>query len=190
MAPETPDRVRMWSFRHAPREFQRLFPGGEDSDWVAHLPESERQAVEPSILQWRPVYPVSLKELVDRSVVYSGAPRQAVQLIPGGRALIAEPLPSGQERRAAARVPIECRSQYETSTRGGSGHTIDMSSTGIAFTTETLLARNSKVTLHVSWPVRLEGGVPVAFYAMGELVRAEPMKAAMQVDRIGFSIKE
>ena len=178
----------MWSFRQAPPEFQNLFPEGRDSDWLAHVPETERHAVGPSMLKWRPVYPVNLAELVDRSIVYFGALSQATDRLSERLSSVMEPRSPGQERRSAVRVKFECPSRYETSTRVGSGHTIDMSSTGIAFTTETLLARNTKIALHVSWPIRLEGGVPVALYATGELVRAEPTKAAIQVDRIGFSV--
>lgn len=189
MSPETPKRVRTWPFRRAPVKFQKLFPSGSDLDWVAHVPESERDAVEPTVLQWRPVYPVRLAELADRSVVYLGAPRQAVDLC-RGREIVTQPPPAGLERRMAPRVQMECPSRYETSTRTGFGHTIDLSSTGIAFTTETLLASNTKVTLDVNWPVRLEGDVPVEFHASGELVRVEPVKAAMQVDQVGFSIRK
>ena len=190
MSPETTKRVRTWPFRRAPVKFQKLFPNGGDLDWIAHIPESERDAVEPTVLQWRPVYPVRLAELPDRSVVYLGAPRHAVDLISSRRETVTPLRPAGVERRTAPRFPMECPSHYETSTHAGFGHTIDLSSTGIAFTTETLLASNTKVTLHVMWPVRLEGDVPVAFYASGELVRVEPVKAAMQVDRVGFSIRK
>jgi hypothetical protein len=180
----------MWSFFHSPREFQRLFPEGRDSDWVAHVPESERHAVEFSLLQWRPIYPVRLMELKDRSVVYHGAPREALDLIAErGKPLIG-PLPSGRERRTAARVQIDCPTRYETPQQFGFGHTIDMSATGIAFTTETLLARDTEVTLRMTWPVRLEGGVPVEFYAVGKLARAEQMKAALQMDSMRFSIED
>ena len=190
MGPETPERVRMWSFGQAPREFQRLFPEGRDSDWVAHVPESERPAVESSLLQWRPVYPVRVAQLKDRSSVYHGAPREALELIVERGKLVSIPLPAERERRAARRVQMECASRYETSKQAGFGHTLDVSSMGIAFTTETLLAGDTEVTLRVAWPVRLESGVPVEFYAAGRLARAEPMKAAMQVDRMAFSIQD
>jgi hypothetical protein len=189
MASETPKRVRMWSFRKAPPEFQRLFPEGRDSDWVAHVPESELPAVEPSLVQWRPVYGVRSVELKDRSVVSHGAPREALEMIAERGKPITGPLPEGQERRTAMRVQLECPSQYTTRDQMGFGHTIDMSRTGIAFTTEALLARDTEVTLRVTWPVRLEGGVPVQLYAVGKLARAEPTKAAMHMDSFGFSIE-
>jgi len=178
----------MWSFGQAPPEFQTLFPEGRHSDWVVHVPESERHELEFPLLQWRPVYPVRSTELADRSVVYFGAPREALKLIAERGERITTPLPPDQERRAAVRVRIECPSRYQTPKQAGSGYTIDMSSTGIAFTTETLLTRDAHVTLRVTWPVRLEGDVPVEFHAAGKLARSEPMKAAMQMDSVSFSI--
>lgn len=179
----------MWSFRQAPPEFQTLFREGKDTDWVAHAPESERQAIEPSLLQWRPVYPVQSAELADRSVVYHGAPREALDLIAEIDAPVAGSPSTGQERRTANRVAMTCPSRYKTPAEIGFGHTIDISTTGIAFTTESLLARNLEVTLRVKWPIRLESGAPVELYAVGKLARAEPMKAAMQIDSMSFSIE-
>jgi hypothetical protein len=178
----------MWSFRHAPREFQTLFPEGKDPDWVAHAPESERQAIESSLLQWRPIYPVQSTELADRSVVYHGAPREALDLIAEHGAPATGSHSTIQERRTGIRVAMTHPSRYKTPTEIGFGHTIDMSITGIAFTTESLLVRNTEVTLRVKWPIRLESGLPVELYAVGKLARAEPMKAAMQIDSMSFSI--
>jgi hypothetical protein len=179
----------MWSFRHAPREFRSLFRQGKDTDWVAHAPESERQAIESSLLQWRPVYPVQSTELADRSVVYHGSPREALDLIAESGAPVTGSLSTDRERRTGIRVTITCPSRYQTPTKIGVGHTIDISITGIAFTTESLLAGNTEVTLRVKWPIRLESGLPVELNAVGKLARAEPMKAAMQIDSMNFSIE-
>jgi hypothetical protein len=190
LMPSEKPEVRMWSFPQTPREFQTLFRQGKDSDWVAHVPKTERQSIESSLLQWRPVYPVQSIELEDRSVVYHGAPRMALELLtehsmPGSR-----PLPPSQERRTGIRLQVAYPSRYMTPTQVGFGHTVDISRTGIAFTTETLLARNTGVTLRMRWPVRLEGGVPVEFHAVGKLARTEPTKAAMKIDGVSFSIEK
>jgi len=179
----------MWSFRQAPREFQMLFREGKDADWLAHAPESERPAIESSLLQWRTVYPVQSTELADRSVVYHGAPREALDLIAESGAPVTGALFTSQERRTGIRVAMSCPSRYKTPAKTGVGHTIDISVTGIAFTTESLLARNSEVTLRAQWPIRLESGVPVELFAVGKLARVELMKAAMQIDNMGFSIE-
>jgi hypothetical protein len=101
--------------------------------------------------------------------------------------------PDDHERRAAVRVRIECPSRYETNSgpkQSGVGHTIDMSNTGIAFTTESLLPADAKLTLLVRWPVRLEGDIPIELHAAGRIARTEEMKAALEVDSISFAIAE
>lgn len=188
MASKHPDTVRMWFYGQAPREFQRLFAGSQESDWIAHVPESQRASVEASILQWRPIYPVQSLELKDGSVLYRGSPKAALESVAAHGKPVSAPVAAAAERRSATRVQFECPSRYRTSEHAGYGHTIDISSTGIAFTTQTSLAGNSEVTLHVTWPVRLEGGLPVELSAEGKLARAQPAMAAIHLDRISFSI--
>jgi hypothetical protein len=184
--------VRVWAFRESPPEFQRLFPGGGDADWVAHAPVSERQYAENSLLRWRPIYPVRSMELADRSVVYWGAQTEAMaSLAKWGKPVSASP--EGQERRRGVRVQIECPSRYETQSEPkqlGIGQTIDLGSGGICFTTESLLPKNIEATLWVKWPVPLEDAVPVELRAVGKLVRAEAMKAVLQMERLSFSIED
>jgi hypothetical protein len=191
MASATPNLVAIWSFHHAPPEYRELFPEGGETDWVAYVPLEERSVLEPLLLRWQGVYPVRLKELADRSAVYYGAPREAMRLVAQQSTSVISETPAGKDRRAAVRVPVELLSCYETHSEPaqvGVGHTIDMSHSGIAFTTESLLPTNTEVTLHVTWPVRLEGGVPVELRAFGRLVRAEARKAALQLDSMSVSI--
>jgi hypothetical protein len=193
MASETPKLVSIWSFHEAPSEFRELFPEGGDADWVAYVPCPQRQVFEPSLLRWHGVYPVTSAELPDRSVVYWGAPREAIRLIIEQVRSGAGLIPAQPERRAAIRVQIVCPSRYETHSEPkqiGRGHTIDMSSGGIAFATESLLPANAEITLHVTWPVRLEGDLPVELHAVGRLARTEAMKAALQLDSMSVSIAE
>jgi PilZ domain-containing protein len=101
--------------------------------------------------------------------------------------------PAGRERRAGGRTQIVCPSRYETHSeprQAGTGHTIDMSDAGIAFTTESLLPPDAMITLHVTWPVRLEGDVPVELSATGRLARTEATRAALRLDSVSFSIAE
>jgi PilZ domain-containing protein len=192
MASETPQRVSIWSFHLAPPDFRELFSEGGDADWVVYVPPAQRRIVEPSLLRWRDVYPVRSVELTDRSVVYCGAPREAMQMITKKGKSVVGPTPD-KERRAADRVQIVYPIRYETHTQPkqiGMGHTIDMSNGGIAFTTESFLPANAPVTLHVAWPVRLDGTVPIELIAAGRLARTEAMRAALQLDRLSFSIVE
>jgi hypothetical protein len=193
MASEPPKLVSMWCFRQAPPEFQELFPQGWGSDWVAYVPPAQRQILEPSLQRWRVVYPIGSIELPDRSVVYWGAPRRALQSVTEqGKSVTGGP-PAGNERRAAVRVRAVYPSRYETHSEPrqvGRGHTIDLSNNGIAFTTESLLPANAMITLRVEWPLRLEGGVPIELSAVGTLARTEAMGAALQLDSMSFSIAE
>jgi hypothetical protein len=187
---ETPKRVSIWSFHQAPPEFRESFPESGPHDWVVYVPLAERPIMEPSLLRWRDVYPVRSTELPDQSAVFCGAPSEAMRLIvEQGHSINGR---KGTDRRAAARVPIAYPSRYELSEpkQSGMGRTIDMSSAGIAFTTESLLPPNARVTLHVEWPVRLDGNVPVELHASGRLARSESTRAAMQLESVSFSVVE
>jgi len=184
-------RVRTWFFSDAPAEFQAIYPDGRGRDWVALVSGEQRNLVEPWLLRWRRIYPVQATELEDRSVVYLGAPREALRLIAEGTAQVSGPLPDGRERRRAARARIESPSRYEThsgSVVTGVGHTIDISSTGVSFTTESLLPVDTRATLHITWPVRLEDGALVELRAVGNLARSEGASAAMRLETMGFLI--
>jgi len=153
------------------------------------LPNTELRVIEPSLLGWSRIYPVKSVTLADGSTVFWGVPREAVMSLAKLGKTATEMPPSGTERRAATRVRIECPLRYETHSeprRAGEGHTIDMSSAGICFTAESLLPTNVKVTLYVQWPVHLEGNVPVELRAVGRLVRAESLKAAMKLEETKF----
>jgi hypothetical protein len=193
MASETPKRVSIWSYHQAPPEYQKSFPDSGPHDWVVYVPQSEREVLEPSLLRWRDVYPVRSAELPDCSVVYCGAPREAVGLVGEEMQTPHDRLPAGGERRRAVRVPISYPLRYETQSalkQAGIGRTIDMSTGGIAFTTESWLPANANVTLRVEWPVKLEGEVPIELQAAGRLTRTEAMMAALQLDHVSFSTLE
>jgi hypothetical protein len=191
MAPDPPLPANMWRFSQAPLEFRELFPEAADTDWVAHVPQSQRQALEPMLLRWSEVYPIRSAELPDQSTVYCGAPRQALdRLTKQGHPVTGTEI-NGEERRAAARVQLEFPSRYETHSepkQAGAGHTIDISNSGIAFTTESQLSTNVKLTLHLKWPFRLPGDVPIELRAVGRLARTEALKAALQLDSVSFAI--
>jgi hypothetical protein len=196
MQPDPPLPANMWRFSQAPFEFRELFPEARDWDWIAHVPQSQRQALEPMLLRWNEVYPIHSAVLPDQSVVYCGAPRQALALLAKHGHSVPESdfnsaFNNGQERRTAVRVRLVCPSRYETHTEPkqiGMGHTIDMSNSGIAFTTESRLPTNATLTLHLKWPVRLPGEVPVELRAVGRLARTETLKAALQLHSVTFDV--
>jgi hypothetical protein len=71
----------------------------------------------------------------------------------------------------------------------GTGKTVNISSGGVLFTTETPLTEGERVELAVSWPAQLDDQVPLKLVAMGRLVRTDETKAAMAIERYEFKIR-
>jgi len=184
--------IRFWPFRKAPSRVRALFHEGKDTDWVASVPESMADVIEPHFFRLRQLHPVASVQLPDRSTVYWGAPRESIAVMASQHPQANIVPTPDRERRTGVRVPLACPMWYETSSTSpkntGEGRVIDMSSTGIAFTTESLLRKNTRVELRIQWPVRLEGDAPVELFAAGKVVRAEPARAALQYDKIAFRV--
>src|SRR5439155_26359803 len=76
------------------------------------------------------------------------------------------------ERRATKRMPIERVVRYRMlggKRTTGSGRTLNMSSSGILFTTESSLASGQRVELSVSCPARINDNVPLKLATVGRL---------------------
>jgi PilZ domain len=188
MAAQMP-RIRLWRFREAPVRFQELFPEGKDPDWIASVPEPLADLSETQFLRWRKLYPVSSMRLPDGTAVHWGAPRESVNLIADRYAQPASAPTDLRERRAGVRIPLGCSARYQagpSSMQTGIGHIIDMSSSGAAFTTGSLLPPGSIAALYIPWPISLDDGVPVELHAVGKVVRGDETRAALQFDRVAF----
>jgi hypothetical protein len=183
--------IRIWSFRYAPRDLRALFSDGKSPDWVVHVPKTFLPQAESCLLRWQRLYPVRSVEFPDGSAVYWGAPRKAIDLV-ADKAPTAATLPRvGAERRSGVRVPIEYASSYETHSRlnqTGTGRTIDMSSSGVCFITESLLTKGTKATVRVTWPTYLEGDQTVELVAAGRVTRSEKSKAALKFEKLNFRL--
>ena len=68
----------------------------------------------------------------------------------------------------------------------GSGETLNMSSRGVLFTTESTLVAGELVELAVSWPALLNGVLPLKLVVQGRLVRIEEKQAAIAIERYEF----
>jgi hypothetical protein len=181
--------IREWFYRSAPVRFRELFPEGRDPDWLVHVPKRFVRSAESLLLRWRPIYPVRSVQLADGSFVYFGAPSEAINIVANKHRQPSTSPPFGQERRSGVRIPIECRGRYEMKSRPrqtGVGHTIDMSSSGVSFTTESPLPVDGKITLHITWPVRLESDRIVELRAFGTVTRTEGTKAALKFETMDF----
>lgn len=96
-----------------------------------------------------------------------------------------------QDRRLSGRFPIEREVRYRVLNRRGpeiigTGKTLNMSSSGIAFTTETQLPPGRKVEIAISWPAQLDNRCPMKFVARGRVVRSEPGMAAIEILQYEF----
>src|SRR5215469_6004718 len=96
-----------------------------------------------------------------------------------------------QDRRSKRRYPIELPVQYKIMKNylvmgTGTGNSLDLSSGGIAFTSNTPLKIGSYLELSVSWPVLLNQSCPLKLVASGRVVRSDFRCTAIQVDRYEF----
>jgi hypothetical protein len=99
--------------------------------------------------------------------------------------------PGFLERRDSKRFPFHEELQYrERNRRGenlaGAGRTLDMSSSGILFSTQESIQVGSIVEVSVDWPASLNGTCPLNLVAVGLVVRSEGHWAAILIQRYGF----
>jgi hypothetical protein len=73
--------------------------------------------------------------------------------------------------------------------QAGLGKTVNMSSGGVLFTTETPLPAGERVEIAVSWPAQLNDVLPLKLVAMGRLVRTGESEAAISVERYEFKTR-
>jgi hypothetical protein len=71
----------------------------------------------------------------------------------------------------------------------GCGQTLNIGSGGILFTTQDQLPLGGQVELSVNWPARLDGTCPLQFVATGRVVRSEPNRAAVRIERYEFKTR-
>jgi PilZ domain len=99
------------------------------------------------------------------------------------------------DRRASNRLPIERDVRYKllggkkSVKQVGMGKTVNMSSGGVLFTTESALPEGERVELAVSWPAQLNQELPLKLVAMGRLVRAGENEAAISIERYEFKTR-
>jgi len=99
------------------------------------------------------------------------------------------------ERRSCDRFPIERDVRYKVFgthknvMQIGLGKSLNMSSSGVLFTTESILREGQRVELAVSWPVLLNDVLPLKLVASGRLVRSQGKRAAMSIDKYEFKTR-
>jgi c-di-GMP-binding flagellar brake protein YcgR len=95
------------------------------------------------------------------------------------------------DRRHADRFSIQREVRYKLlNHRGaeetGDGRTVNISSSGVLFTTETRLPTGRRVELSISWPAKLDDRCGLQLMARGRVVRFENGLAAVEIQQHEF----
>jgi hypothetical protein len=94
------------------------------------------------------------------------------------------------ERRANSRFAIQSELRYllnnETLIASGNGHTLNLSSRGVLFTTEQRLTVGSTVELSIGWPAKLDEICPLHLVILGRVVRSDARTAACTIEEFEF----
>ncbi|MCX6624063.1 MAG: PilZ domain-containing protein [Acidobacteria bacterium] len=95
------------------------------------------------------------------------------------------------DRRSSDRFPIEREVRFrvlskKTGDEAGTGRTINMSSSGVLFTTDKMLLPGKRLEISVSWPAQLDNVCPLKLVARGRVVRYEPGMAAIEIQQYEF----
>ena len=95
------------------------------------------------------------------------------------------------DRRRSDRFAIEREIRYRAlNKRGGEeageGKTVNMSSSGVLFTTTQILRPGRRIELAISWPAQLNSKCALKLVARGRVVRFDNGVAAMEIQQYEF----
>ncbi len=95
------------------------------------------------------------------------------------------------DRRMKRRFNIEQSLRYKLLygsrvSESGSGRTLNISSSGVWFTTENILSTGLPVELSMTWPARLNDVCPMKLMIYGCVVRSDQAGAALAIERYEF----
>ena len=98
------------------------------------------------------------------------------------------------DRRGTIRFPVREELKYrvmqaKSIVASGTGHTLNICSGGLLFTTEEKIPLGRQVEISVNWPARLDGTCPLKFVAVGRVVRSENRQAAVRIERYEFKTR-
>jgi hypothetical protein len=96
-----------------------------------------------------------------------------------------------RERRTKRRFQIEQEIRYkmlygQRIAETGTGKTMNISSGGVWFSTETMLTSGMPVELSMSWPVLLNDSCPMKLMIYGCVIRSSDKGAAVAIERYEF----
>jgi len=95
------------------------------------------------------------------------------------------------ERRSKYRFEIQRDLRYKMTAEGipvaaGTGKTINICSSGIAFSTDHPMQAGAFIELSINWPVLLDDNCPMRLNVFGRILRAEGMEAVCSIDKYEF----
>jgi hypothetical protein len=95
------------------------------------------------------------------------------------------------DRRHSDRFPIEREVKYRVlNKRGGEeagdGKTLNISSSGVLFTTQHVLLPGRRLEVAISWPAQLNNKTALKLVARGRVVRFEDGRAAIEILQYEF----
>lgn len=97
---------------------------------------------------------------------------------------------SETERRAKARFPIELKVLFLSKSRreglSGSGHTLNISSTGLLIASKSPVPEGARLELTLDWPWLLDGVTPLQLVAESLVVRSNESAFAVAFERHQF----
>lgn len=98
---------------------------------------------------------------------------------------------SDRERRTKRRFQIEQEVKYkmlygQRIAETGVGRTVNISSGGVWFSTESMLTSGMPVELSMNWPVLLNDSCPMKLMIYGCVVRSNERGAAVAIERYEF----
>ncbi len=107
---------------------------------------------------------------------------------------MAEHRPGLSDRREHSHFPVTEELRYrvlhpKSVEAGGSGVTVNISSSGVCFTTEGQLPEGRMVELSVNWPARIDGTCPLKFVVLGRVIRSEDFLAAVRIEKYEFKTR-
>jgi hypothetical protein len=99
--------------------------------------------------------------------------------------------PGDRERRIKRRFQIEQDVRYkmlygQRIAETGHGKTMNISSGGVWFTTETMLTSGMPIEVSMTWPVLLNDSCPMKLMIYGCVVRSNDKGAAVAIERYEF----
>jgi hypothetical protein len=95
------------------------------------------------------------------------------------------------ERRASIRFPLTLEIRYAVWEHGmpvdrGFGRSVELSSTGLRFTSDRPLRTGQSLELYIEWPVQLAGGVKLQLVMAGVVLRTNGTETALEAMRYEF----